>query len=209
MTDLVSRPVAALGALLAATGAGLLGWGLAQSVVTPEPLDLPDSDRAREATETFTREHVFVTDDGRALVSVAQEAELEAAAAVADPAVYVIVGDMSHVAGLRGAHPAMEAIAHQKAGRAVYLVWEAPTRGIVWDQGLYVSDAVEQSFTGDPTKHLLEMIEQVDTSADIRVRDASPEYGRSGGVALGIFGGLSAGLVGALIARFILRRNRA
>lgn len=191
----LSRSVTLGLAVAAAALGGAAGWGVATLASDDDAPTLAGSDRGRAAAAALREDRVFVTDEGRRMVSVEQEARLEAAAAAADPAVHVVVGQMADVAGMPSLHPMVEALAHDVDRPGVYVVWQAPTRGVVWDHGLSTQGEVDKDFVGDPTTHLLETIAQVDGLEVGPDHRGTPDVGAGWGIAYGIMGGLAVGLL--------------
>ncbi|GAB2885589.1 hypothetical protein [Nocardioides pacificus] len=209
--DRVLSRAASLGIAFAAAGLGAgIGWGAGVAMTDDEPPTLPTSDRGRAAVAELRDDRVFVTAESRDLVSAEQEARLETAAAQADPAVHVVVGKMAHVAGLGSLHPTVEALAHDVGRPGVYVVWQEPTSGVVWDHGLSIGyGEVDGDFVGDPTTHLLTMIEQVDGAEVGPDYRSTPDIGVAGGVTYGILGGLVAGLAVMPLALVVASLVRA
>lgn len=176
-----------------AIGAAGVAWGVHVLDGRAEVTEIAPGDRVTAAVESLRTDAVYVSPDGRRMMSQDAERDLEATIADAAVPVHVVVWRASQEAGGEPySFTLPEMFADQLGEPGVYVVWQGPqdadTAAATGRRiDYFVPDLVE---TGDAATRISEFVAGLD--AESVVADDSADYwgGVGGGIGAGIlFGG--------------------
>lgn len=212
---MTKRIVGLLITLVVAAGGGAVAWWLATPEVTPER---PVTERARAAAEVLGDGQVYVDPAAAGTFTDADLARLDAAAAAADPQVFLVVWPASREAGYGPASDAMHEIGDLTGRPGLYVQVDPGVELDATDVGIEAEYFSTYGGMDDeaPTgvAAVLDLIDENDgREYEVGEDTSSPYWGGpgtmiAGGLTIGVLSGVCAGLLG-LAARAVVRQRRA
>ncbi|GAA3527308.1 hypothetical protein GCM10022234_25660 [Aeromicrobium panaciterrae] len=203
---------------ISAVVAAWIGWTVASAHISAFP---PSGDRVLAAVAGLKSSHVYVDPDSEGLLTPAEIARIDAAAAASRPEVFVIIWRESSEAGYYLPSQALDQIGAELDRPGYYI--SAGAKGMAADEvGIKSDDYVGDDDTieyddglsaGELATGLLAVIDENDGREFAEADTTGSQYwgGRAGTIAAGAFIGTLAGigLAGVLaIAWFVVRTRR-